>query len=241
MNQTLEAIAQAFFKYWFVDFEFPNEKGKPYKSEGGKMIDSELGEIPVGWHMAAMIDYFDFIKGVEPGHKQYNTENRGKRFFRVGNLTGKRNDQIYVDIPSSVYCSKSDVLMSFDGTVGIIRIGLEGVYSSGIQKIKPKGPLFEQFFTYLLVKSNIVQKQIESFIGNETTIKHVGKHIPDIKFVLPNEKNQEMIFRFNTNLQPIFNKILENLDEIGTLINIRDSLLPKLMSGQIRVPVEERT
>ena len=49
MNQTLEAIAQAIFKHWFVDFEFPNEKGKPYKSSDGEMVDSELGEIPKGW------------------------------------------------------------------------------------------------------------------------------------------------------------------------------------------------
>ena len=52
MNATLESMAQAIFKHWFIDFEFPNENGKPYKSSGGEMVDSELGKIPEGWSIS---------------------------------------------------------------------------------------------------------------------------------------------------------------------------------------------
>ena len=64
MNKTLEAIAQAIFKHWFIDFEFPNEEGKPYKSSGGEMDDSELGEIPKGWQVKSVGEVADVIRGV---------------------------------------------------------------------------------------------------------------------------------------------------------------------------------
>ena len=54
MNKTLEEMAQSIFKRWFVDFEFPNEDGEPYKSSGGEMVDSELGMIPKGWEVKSL-------------------------------------------------------------------------------------------------------------------------------------------------------------------------------------------
>jgi len=61
-NETLEAIAQTLFKHWFMDFEFPNEDGKPYKSSGGAMIPSELGEIPEGWRVGTLGEVVDINK-----------------------------------------------------------------------------------------------------------------------------------------------------------------------------------
>ena len=58
-NETLESIAQTLFKHWFVDFEFPNEDGKPYKSSGGAMVRSDLGDIPVGWEVGKLGDVVD--------------------------------------------------------------------------------------------------------------------------------------------------------------------------------------
>jgi type I restriction enzyme S subunit len=63
-NKTLENIAQALFKHWFVDFEFPGKDGKPYKSSGGEMIDSELGEIPEGWKIGGLSEIADFLNGL---------------------------------------------------------------------------------------------------------------------------------------------------------------------------------
>ncbi len=63
MNKTLEFIAQAIFKRWFVDFEFPDKNGKSYKSSGGKMVDSELGEIPEGWHINELGDFTEILNG----------------------------------------------------------------------------------------------------------------------------------------------------------------------------------
>ena len=63
MNTTLGTIGQAIFKHWFVDFEFPNEEGKPYKSSGGEMEETELGEVPVGWEVKSIDEVAEVIKG----------------------------------------------------------------------------------------------------------------------------------------------------------------------------------
>jgi len=65
-NKTLEEIAKTIFKRWFIDFEFPNEEGKPYKSSGGEFIDSELGKIPKGWRVFKLKEIIEFIKGKKP-------------------------------------------------------------------------------------------------------------------------------------------------------------------------------
>ena len=78
MNNTLETIGQALFKRWFVDFEFPSEKGRPYKSSGGKMVDSELGEIPKGWRVGSVSDCGRVVCGKTPPTK--DKENYGEDF-----------------------------------------------------------------------------------------------------------------------------------------------------------------
>ena len=80
-NKTLEAIAQAIFKHWFIDFEFPNEGGKPYKSSGGEMVDSELGEIPKGWDVKKLSEVANFVKGF--GYKGSEKSNAGGEYVFI--------------------------------------------------------------------------------------------------------------------------------------------------------------
>lgn len=77
MNKTLEEMAQALFKRWFVDFEFPNEEGKPYKSSGGEMIESEFGIIPKDWRILKLDEISDITMGVSPSSKSYNEDKIG--------------------------------------------------------------------------------------------------------------------------------------------------------------------
>ena len=82
MNTTLEAIGQAIFKHWFVDFEFPNEEGKPYKSSGGEMVETEQGEVPVGWRFGTLGDICDITLGQSPPGKNYNETWEGMPFYQ---------------------------------------------------------------------------------------------------------------------------------------------------------------
>ncbi|MCX7785711.1 MAG: hypothetical protein N2201_05745, partial [candidate division WOR-3 bacterium] len=101
-------------------------------------------------------------------------------------------------------------------------------------------PMFRKFFIYALLKSKFIQQQIDSFTGDETTIMHVGKHVDKLKFAIPDKGNIKILHIFNSISEEIFNKMLIIQDEIQTLSQLRDSLLPKLMSGKIRVPVKNK-
>ena len=80
--QKLEETAQAVYKQWFVDFEFPNEEGNPYKSSGGEMVESELGEIPKGWKVGVLSDIANIIMGQSPEGESYNSNGDGMIFYQ---------------------------------------------------------------------------------------------------------------------------------------------------------------
>ena len=103
MNKTLEAIAQAIFKHWFIDFEFPNEEGKPYKSSGGEMVDSELGEIPNGWEVKKITEIGRLKNGIN-----YTRDEKGDEEFYIVNVR---------DISKSKFIIKDDLnVIKFDST-----------------------------------------------------------------------------------------------------------------------------
>jgi len=244
MNKTLEAIGQAIFKHWFIDFEFPNEEGKPYKSSGGEMVyNEELGkEIPKGWSVVNINEALTFIKGVEPGYKNYLQEKKSENylpFFRVQDIVEYGNvPKTFVDrnLLQGKTFNNDDILISLDGAIGRVFIGGQGGYSSGIRKVVAKEKFISKSLIFFFLKSAEFQDSLELFSGGETTIKHAGGAIKNIKFVFKKETCE----RFAEKINSIFEKMLSNISEIQTLSSLRDSLLPKLMSGKIRVPVEAR-
>ena len=252
-NKTLEAIAQAIFKRWFVDFEFPvmEPKNSPpfkegswelkgYKSSGGKMVESELGEIPEGWELSRVSEIIEFIKGVEPGSKNYYKEKTSDDFlpfYRVQDISE------YVKIPN-IFVKKellgskifkvNDILISLDGTIGKVFVGGSGGFSSGIRKAVGKKEFISKPFILFLLKSEYFQESLLLFSGSGTTIQHAGKAVENILFTY----DKGICEKFEITSGYIFKKIISNISQIQTLSALRDSLLPKLMVGTIRVPVE---
>ena len=149
--------------------------------------------LPTDWEFVKAIDHIDFIRGQEPGSKHYNTKGHGQRFIRVGNLSGKREEAIFTDLSNLSACNKSDILMSFDGSPGIVRRGFEGIYSSGIRKIIFKNTRFDRNFTYYVLQSSIVQDLIAIHADAGTTIKHASKSIPLIRIPAPPISEQKKI------------------------------------------------
>ncbi|MDL2227276.1 restriction endonuclease subunit S [Bacteroidales bacterium OttesenSCG-928-K03] len=121
--QKLEETAQAIYKQWFVDFEFPNEDGKSYKSSGGEMVDSELGEIPRGWRVGALSDIANIIMGQSPEGESYNSEGNGMIFYQGRTDFGIRFPDIttYTTEPKK-RAKKGDILMSVRAPVGDLNI-----------------------------------------------------------------------------------------------------------------------
>ena len=239
MNATLEAMAQAIFKQWFIDFEFPDENGKPYKSSGGKMVDSELGKIPEGWLVKNIQDILVFEKGTEPGSKYYLKENSNEsvRFIRVRDLDNTEHNRIFIplSLAKGKFCYDKDVLLSLDATIGRVQIGMKGTFSSGIRKVYSKDKMVPlKGYVYSLLKSEHVQSTMKIY-SNGTTILHAGVSLDYINLAIP---NINILKKFSEIANVLFDKIVANILEINNLENIRDSMLPKLMSGQIRVPLE---
>lgn len=235
INANLEAMASALFKKWFVDFEFPNKEGKPYKTNNGKMFVSELGVIPKEWSVKQAQEIFDFVKGIEPGNKNYFTVSFEEAipFFRIADLFNGNQAKNFIDrsIANTVTMNHNDVMIATDGTVGRVAIGLYGSYSGGIKKVLSKDQSISNSFIYLWLKSNLVQDKLEEYASNATTIAHASSAIKDLKVIY----NKEIIREFCALSQPIFEIIINNLIENIKIKKVMDSLLPRMISGKIRV------
>jgi len=213
--ELLENIAQLIYKEWFVHFRYPR-----YKTQ--KLVDSELGKIPEGWEVKKLKDYVDFIKGVEPGSKNYQEKNESGLipFLRVGDLTGTRISNIFInrELAKNRILNNNDIAVTFDGTIGIVKRGLDGCYSSGIRKLIIKNKMINKSYLYFLMMSDLIQKKIEEH-AKGTTILHAGGLINYIKFILPNEI---IINKFDEIINPLLKNLLYLQQKNDILIKTRD-------------------
>jgi len=244
-NQTLEAIGKAIFKSWFVDFEFPNEEGKPYKSGGGKMAyNEELGkEIPGGWGVKTIEKCSDnVIRGFTTKYvEKSNLINLNQKVNR-GKYLDKSNFKYYPDnseVPEEKYARKQDLLVNSlgQGTLGRMHLYWEDasnvVVDQHITIIRTNKEILKPSFLYLYLTTRENQSRLESEITGSTgmLMLNVSK-IRDFEIILPDKSIQES---FNKCIVELFEKKSNNVLIIESLSKIRDSLLPKLMSGKIRV------
>jgi len=233
MNKTLEAIGQALFKHWFVDFEFPNERGEPYKSSGGEMVDSELGKMPKGWKVGKISDEFNLTMGQSPPGDSYNEISEGVAFFQGRTDFGFRypTKRIFCTEPAK-FASPGDTLVSVRAPVGDINMANEKCcIGRGVAAIRHKTS--SRSYSYYSMKN--LRDSFSHFEAEGTVFGSIGKtDFEKIKIIVPSET-----------LIKLFEKITYCLDQrietncliIEMLSQTRDSLLPKLISGKIRVPI----
>lgn len=237
INKNLEELAQTLYKHWFVDFEFPNEEGLPYKSSGGKMIESELGLIPENWTIQYLNEVLEFERGIEPGSKNYEETYKEHLvpFYRVGDMINQ-DKVVYVDkeLTNNKIANVGDVFVSFDGALGRISNTLNGSYSTGIRKVFSKEKFLSNNFIYVLFQSADIQNTIKMYASG-TTILHASSSIQYLSMPF----NKDIVDKFTETISPIVDKIITNKIENIKLAEMRDLLLPKLMSGEIRLPIEE--
>lgn len=241
INKTLEKMAQAIFKQWFVDFEFPNEDGEPYQSSGGEMVESELGLVPKGWEVGTLNDLGVIMGGGTPSKKRddYFTNdgipwitpkdlsNNKNRYFSKGALDitelGLKNS-------SAKLMPSGSVLFSSRAPIGYITIAKNEVTTNqGFKSIIPKEEIGSEFvFQTLKMNTEVIQNR-----ATGSTFKEIsGGELKKIQIVVPDVR---LIRSFIEIIDPISEMIMEREDEIEKLKNIRDMLLPKLMCGEIRV------
>jgi len=235
INRELEAMAKTLYDYWFVQFDFPNDQGKPYKSSGGKMIYNEQlkREIPKGWEVKNLTELFVFQKGIEPGTNEYKTSKTSKDdivFYRVADINGNTTTYINSKNKNFNLINEYNVVVSFDGSIGKVGIGLNGAYSSGLQKIYDPSKKLANSIIYMLFKDERIIKTIHKY-ATGSIILHASNSIKYL--TIPYDET--IYLKFQNIINPIYNKIIKNKIENKQLTELRDWLLPMLMNGQVTV------
>ncbi len=227
MNKTLEEMAQAIFKSWFVDFD-------PFKD--GEFEDSELGKIPKGWKVGKLSDIADIVMGQSPEGTSYNEEGNGEIFYQGrGEFNWRFPTQRLFTTEPKRMAEIGDILMSVRAPVGDINVSMDRCcIGRGLSKIRSKNN--HQSFVLYLMKN--LKQQFTIYNGEGTVFGSINKDtLNDLKIVLPIISS---VNKFEHIVSAYDEKILRNTIETEQLKNLRDYLLPKLMSGEIRVPLEKK-
>ncbi|MCE2320046.1 restriction endonuclease subunit S [Streptococcus thermophilus] len=237
INQELEAMAKTLYDYWFVQFDFPDQNGKPYKSSGGKMVYNPglKREIPEGWGVDSLWNIANFYNGL--AMQKYRPDTNEDDYLPVIKIRemmngfSKDTERARLDIPSEAVVDRGDILFSWSATLEVIIWGKEkGALNQHIFKVTsdtyPKSFIYFELKSYLKVFKAIAELR-------KTTMGHITQdHLKQAKIVVP---PIELISKLDAKLQPIMLKqqILENQNQ--ELTKLRDWLLPMLMNGQVKV------
>ena len=247
INKTLENMAQTIFKQWFVDYEYPNENSEPYKSNGGEMVESELGLIPKGWGVEEIGNISDIQNGFAFKAPEYVDEGvKVLRTLNIGN-DGYFNNTDIVFLPQSYKSEKYEKYYFEEFDVALVMVGASigkigmilkntagGLQNQNMWRFRRKEKRVSQIFIYYTVK------QAQNISKNWSTGSARDFYRKDsfrkIKVILPEKRIMDL---FEKITKPIFQNISNHVCENDELISMRDGLLPKLMSGEIRVPLYE--
>ena len=240
MNKTIEAIAQVIFKCWFIDFEFPNENGEPYKSSGGEMVDSELGLIPKRWNVRSLNQIANFLNGLAmQKYRPLNDENYLSvlkiKELKVGK-TSKNSDKCSMNIDPKYIVDDGDVVFSWSGSLEV-KLWCDGKVGLNQHLFKVTSANYPKWFYYYWIKHHIEDfRRIAE--GKTTTMGHIKReHLSKAKVFDPGKKFFE---KFDKVVNGLIELYINNEKEIKYLSQLRDILLPKLMSGEIRVLINSK-
>lgn len=243
MNQTLESIAQTIFKHWFIDFEFPDENGQPYKSSGGEMVDSELEEIPKGWNFNQLKDIGHIVCGKTPSTKIFDYFGEDYPFIKIPDMRGQiftektdtRLSQKGSKLLSNKKLSPLSVCVSCIATPGLVSLtSIESYTNQQINSIICNGDV-SPYYVYFQMKAKRNEIFAKGSSGTATLNLNTGE-FSKIQVLLP---SHNVMDRFHRIVQPMFDRILSNQRGSDSLTEIRNLLIPRLITGRIRVPLED--
>ena len=223
INANLEAQAQALFKSWFVDFE-------PFKDQ--PFIESELGMIPVGWRVGNIYEYIDVIYGAPYKSSLFNENKDGLPLIRIRDL--KTNaPQFYTPelLPNTEYINAGDIVAGMDAEfIPYVWLGERGVLNQRCCKFKGKNDAISNYYIRFLIKPEL--EYVQSY-KTGTTVSHLGKSdIDRFKLMTP---PLDVVLAFSERVNPMKEEVVNRAKESRRLASLRDALLPRLMSGELKV------
>ena len=227
INSDLEEMAQAIFKNWFVDFE-------PFKD--GKFVDSELGMIPEGWKVISLSEIMKYNGGSQPPASEFiDTYQEG--YIRFIQIRDYDNDSHITYIPISKrnkLCDELDIMIArYGAALGRICWGLKGAYNVALAKVIPIKSYYREYLRCYLNTSYFYQ----SINNKGARCAQSGFNQSDINsYMIAFPIDETVVMNFNDLCSSIMDKRLSLKYENSRLSSLRDTLLPRLMSGELEVP-----
>jgi len=237
INTQLEQMAKTLYDYWFVQFDFPNALGKPYKSSGGKMVyNQELKrEIPEGWEVKQLSDIANITMGQSPSGSSYNESGVGEIFFQGSTDFGWRFPSIrQFTMEPNRMAKIGDILLSVRAPVGTLNIADNNCcIGRGLAALNSK----EGYSSHLYYVMENFKKLFDYRNSVGTTFGAITKDdLYSLELVYP--KN-EQLKKYNSIVAKYNSMILNNHKQNQQLSSLRDWLLPMLMNGQVTVKEAE--
>lgn len=236
LNQKLEDTAQALYKHWFVDFEFPNAEGKPYKSSGGEMVyNAELDlEIPLGWEADKIGNVFETIGGGTPSTvvKEY-WENGEILWYSPTDVTGgngifsndttKKITELGLNKSSAKLIPANSLLITSRATVGKLVINeIAASTNQGFISVIPNEK-YNSYFLFDWVKTQM--EEILSLATGSTFLEISKSDFRNLLFIKPSDI---VLGEYQYNIDPIFKRIKNNVKQISLLIELESTILSKM-------------
>lgn len=233
INTELEAMAKTLYDYWFVQFDFPNEEGKPYKSSGGKMVWCEelKREVPEGWKVGELKDIANIRMGQSPPGESYNDDGEGMIFYQGCTDFGNRFPTVrkYTTQPTR-FAKEGDILLSVRAPVGTLNIAKEDCcIGRGLAALNSKDNCIAYLFGVMVnLKQVFDRRNVDG-----TTFGSITKDdLFTLKVVRP---DKDILKQYHNIISPAFEKQNQIAIENQQLSSLRDWLLPMLMNGQVKV------
>ncbi|WP_392453111.1 restriction endonuclease subunit S [Streptococcus parasuis] len=243
INEELEAMAKTLYDYWFVQFDFPDENGKPYKSSGGKMVynDQLKREIPEGWGVKRLGEICNPTSGYPFASNTYVQDGKFK-IYTIKNvqdngilpITDNTLDTLPANLPEKCILGPGDMLMSLTGNVGRVGIVFEdnALLNQRVLKIESK----YKAFIFQFLKDPRTRSLLENTATGTSQKNLSPKDVMDISIIFP---GFNVLIEFEQISNEILLQITSNNQQNQELTQLRDWLLPMLMNGQVRV--EDKT
>lgn len=225
-NKTLEATTQVIFKEWFMNFNFPDTNGK--------MIDSEFGQIPEGWRVDSLSKIAVFLNGLALQKFPPESTTEYLPVIKIRELSSgvsTQTDRASAKLDKKYIVEDGDILFSWSGSL-VVDVWKYGKGALNQHLFKVTSEHFPKWFYYHWTKEHLSSFQ-QIATAKAVTMGHIQRHhLDDALVVIPDEKFLKIA---DDVFSPLMDKFISNNSQIQTLSSLRDTILPKLMKGEIQV------
>ena len=234
--QNLESLSKQLYDYWFVQFDFPDKNGRPYKSSGNEMVYNEElhREIPSGWKKATLLDLACFTNGLACQNYRPKEGEGQLPVIKIKEMhEGYTADTeaVTINIPEDIKIHNGDILFSWSASLEVMQWAFgEGGLNQHIFKVTGNNGYPKSFYYFQLLDYVSIFRKIAE--ARKTTMGHITQdHLKQSKVAVP--KDKAVLMKFESVVKPIMDKQVQLAEEISSLKQLRDFLLPLLMTGQV--------